>query len=136
MKTGFAHLPQNKQEELRLLKQVICSDRNVHMLILFGSFAKGTWVEDEYKEDGITYGYHSDFDLLVVTAREDFKQQIKIEKPIRERCVDNKMIKTRISPIFHGIKHINSMLEYGNYFFADIKKEGIMLFDSGRYKLS
>jgi HEPN domain-containing protein len=28
------------------------------------------------------------------------------------------------------------MLEYGNYFFADIKKEGIMLFDSGRYKLS
>jgi HEPN domain-containing protein len=28
------------------------------------------------------------------------------------------------------------MLEYGNYFFADIKKEGIVLFDSGRYKLS
>jgi uncharacterized protein len=136
LKTNIGHLPENKQEELRLLKQVIAADRNVHMLILFGSFATGKWVEDKYTEDGITFTYNSDFDLLVVTYREDFKTQMKIEQAIKERCIDNNRVHTRVSPIFHGIKHVNGMLEYGNYFFADIKKEGIMLFDSGRYQLS
>lgn len=136
MKTSVDHLPDNKQQELKLLKQVIASDRNVHMLILFGSFATGKWVEDKYTEEGITYTYNSDFDLLVVMVRENFKAQMKIEQAIKEQCVDNNRVTTRVSPIFHGIKHVNSMLEYGNYFFADIKKEGIVLFDSGRYKLS
>jgi len=37
------------------------------MLILFGSYVRGDWVRDRYVEDGVTYTYESDFDLLVVT---------------------------------------------------------------------
>ena len=33
-------------------------------IILFGSYARGTWVEDGYVKAGITYEYKSDFDLL------------------------------------------------------------------------
>ncbi|MFA6135686.1 MAG: nucleotidyltransferase domain-containing protein, partial [Phycisphaerae bacterium] len=36
------------------------------MLILFGSYAKGNWVNDRYVEGDIVYSYESDFDLLVV----------------------------------------------------------------------
>ena len=38
------------------------------MVILFGSFARGDWVHDIYKEDHITYEYASDYDLLIITV--------------------------------------------------------------------
>ena len=37
------------------------------MIILFGSYSRGNWVEDVYKENGTTYEYKSDYDILVVT---------------------------------------------------------------------
>ena len=37
------------------------------MIILFGSYARGEWVEDIYTEGHITYEYISDFDILVLT---------------------------------------------------------------------
>ena len=38
-------------------------------------------------------------------------------------------------PIYNGIEFVNRELQEGNYFFGDIKKEGILLFDTTRYKL-
>ncbi|RYE05149.1 MAG: nucleotidyltransferase domain-containing protein [Rickettsiaceae bacterium] len=34
------------------------------MIILFGSYARGNWAQDEYIEQGITYSYQSDLDKL------------------------------------------------------------------------
>ncbi len=136
MKTSLTHLPANKQEELRLLRDVIATDKNVHMVILFGSYATGKWVHDVYAEDGTTYSYDSDYDILVITPTENFSNKIKIEEAINVKCVVPGRVKTSINTIFHGIKHVNNALLYGNYFFSDIKKEGIMLFDSGKYGLA
>jgi uncharacterized protein len=133
LKTDISHLPQNKQEELKLLKQVIATDRQVHIVILFGSYATGKWVNDIYVEEGITYSYHSDYDILVITPTENYSTRLRVEEAIKHRCVDSGRIKTPINAIFHGIRHVNNALTYGNYFFADIKKEGILLFDSGKY---
>jgi len=44
-------------------------------------------------------------------------------------------IKTPISPIVHDIDFINRRLEKAQYFFSDIKKQGIVLYDSGQLKL-
>jgi uncharacterized protein len=33
------------------------------ILILFGSFARGDWVNDRYVEDDVVYSYQSEFDL-------------------------------------------------------------------------
>ena len=38
--------------------------------------------------------------------------------------------------ITHTIQHVNDMLEDNSYFFNDIKKEGIMLYNSGKYELA
>jgi uncharacterized protein len=43
---------------------------------------------------------------------------------------------TPLNIIFHGIEYLNSEIEDGNYFFIDILKEGIMLFDSGDFQLA
>ena len=41
----------------------------VEMIILFGSHARGTWVDDIYTEKGTTYTYKSDYDLLIVLSK-------------------------------------------------------------------
>jgi HEPN domain-containing protein len=38
--------------------------------------------------------------------------------------------------VIESIDYINSELEKGKYFFSDIKKEGILLYDSGDFKLA
>jgi uncharacterized protein len=136
LKTTIDHLPSHKQEELVALTTLISGSKEVHMVILFGSYATGKWVEDRYIEKGITYEYRSDYDLLVVLTHEEFSQKIKIEDKIKEQLIVTGKVKTPVNPIFHGVKHINRALSYGNYFFADIKKEGILLYDSGKFKLA
>lgn len=37
--------------------------------------------------------------------------------------------------ISHHIHEVNKKLKEGHYFFSDIKKEGVLLYDSGNYKL-
>ena len=54
MKTSLSHLPEKNQEELALIKEVIlenCYVFSVEMIILFGSYSTGKWVEDRYVKD-------------------------------------------------------------------------------------
>lgn len=136
MKEKLDHLPKSKQEELQLLTQQLSAFKEVEQVILFGSYARGNWVEDQYVEKGITYEYRSDFDLLVVLTHEDLKQKFRIEDRIKAELVSTGMVTTPVSLIFHGIKQLNASLTMGNYFFKDIKEEGLVLYDSGKVNLA
>lgn len=127
------HLPQEKQKELVRLADILGTSHGVEMVILFGSYARGNWVEDLYAEKGITYEYKSDFDILVVTTHDDLKNNHRIEEKVEQDSTGS--VLTSVSLIFHSIKHLNQALRRGNYFFQDIKKEGIVLYDSGNFQL-
>ena len=135
MKTSLAHLPQEKQEELSLIKEIILSNAPVEMIILFGSYSTDKWVEDSYLEEGTTYEYTSDIDILVVTRKEKSAQNdwrwCRIEDKI---SAQKKLTDTHI--IAHGIGLLNEKIRENYYFFADIRKEGTMLYDSGNYQLA
>ena len=85
-------------------------------------------------KNGILYEYKSDYDLLVVTRNDDLKANFKIETRVDELQAI-RMVKTPVSLIFHSGKHLNQALREGNYFFKDIKKEGIVLYDTGTVTL-
>jgi HEPN domain-containing protein/predicted nucleotidyltransferase len=107
------------------------------MIILFGSHARGDWVADSYVEDHITYTYVSDYDILVVTEKKKSPSFEGFLESKVERLADGSgIMRTPVSVISHDIKFVNRKLEEGKYFFCDIKKEGIMLYDSGKYKLA
>lgn len=135
MKERLSHLPTEKQEELRLLTEVLAACKSVEMVILFGSYARGNFVEDSYVEKGVHYEYKSDYDLLVVTTHDDLKEKYRIEEKIEKQLEATGKVHTTIHPIFHSIKHLNQALSEGNYFFQDIKKEGIVLHDTGKFEL-
>ena len=129
-------LPQTKQEELNLLTKLLSIFKEVEMVLLFGSYARGNWTEDQYIEKGITYEYRSDYDILVVLTHEDLKQKFRIEDKVKTELTNTGKVKTPVSLIFHSIKHLNKALTIGNYFFKDIKEEGKVLYDSQKFKLA
>ncbi len=97
------------------------------MIILFGSYAKGNYVEHRYTgKDGILYEYISDYDFLVVTKKNNIKEY-ELDDLVMSRT---HQFKPPINLQVHEIEYINQGLEFGQYFFADIIKEGILLYDT------
>lgn len=129
MKTSISHLPEKKQFEIKRIADIIQEVLHPEKIILFGSHAKGTWVEDRYTDKhGTTYEYISDYDILVVT-KESVEKASSHESKIMDK-VDR--YKPPVNLEIHGIEYINTGLEEGEYFFVDIVKEGILLYDTGR----
>ncbi|MGJ1434425.1 HEPN domain-containing protein [Sphingobacterium siyangense] len=129
----LSHLPQHKQSELAEIVKVICEVAEPAKIILFGSHTSDKWVEDEYEERGATYSYISDYDILVVISDGDKDREHDIASKIENRTLK---YKNDVSPIVHSFNYVNKGLEMGQYFFRDIIKEGIVLFDSGEFIFS
>jgi len=65
MKTSLTHLPKNKRNELtRIIERIRERVDSIQMIILFGSYARGNWVDDTCTKGHITYEYISDFDVF------------------------------------------------------------------------
>ena len=132
MKRSIAHLPKRKQDDLYfLVKKVVERLPQTTMIILYGSYAKGGYVEyDERIEFGIPTSYMSDYDILVVTdGISDKEAGMKLD------TVDNLYYKypesqTPVEFINDDISKLNSDLSEGRYFYTEIKREGILLYDS------
>ena len=133
MNTSIEYLPYHKQKELNTLTELLQQFKEVEMVILFGSYARNTWVEDRYVEKDIVYEYKSDFDILVVTTRDDIYRSFRIEEKVDKKLEG--IVRTPISLIFHSINEVNRALTWGSYFFCDIKKEGVVLYNSEKYSL-
>lgn len=135
MKTSLSHLPESKQAELKAIKEALIPRyAEVEMIILFGSYAKGTWVEEKYEDKGITYEYKSDYDLLIILSKNGHANADSFVQSVSVR-LDELNLETPVNPIFHGIEFVNTELRDGNYFFDEIKQEGILLFTASRYAL-
>mgnify|MGYP002354132491 FL=1 len=136
MRSGIDHLPAGTQSEIRKIVDAIRQRFPAEMIILFGSFARGDWVDDRYTENGIVYEYKSDFDILVVVDTEVLAIRKESNKHWQNKLRRDTLLETPLNVIFHGIGYLNSEIETGNYFFVEILKEGVMLYDSGRFSLS
>lgn len=65
MKTSVDHLSPSKRNKLARLVHLLRQAGPVEMIVLFGSHARGDWVQDRET------GYESDYDLLVITRSRD-----------------------------------------------------------------
>ncbi len=133
MKTSLDHLPEGKQQQLRRAIDIIQEVVSPGMLILFGSYARGDWVE-ELADDGVHYQYQSDFDLLAVVKNEALATKIERKNSLHNRL--HREIKTPVSLIAEDIHFVNRRLSKGQYFYTDILREGVMLHDSGVFELA
>jgi len=134
MKKSLANLPEYKVNELATITETILKELDdVQMIILFGSYARGNWIEDVCSDKDCTYEYKSDFDILVVTKYAEAANNPELRHKIEGEL---NRTETTVNIVFHDIQFINAQLSNGQYFFSDIQKEGIILYDSGRFRFA
>ncbi|MHC4394330.1 MAG: HEPN domain-containing protein [Planctomycetota bacterium] len=135
MKKSLAHLPQYKSEELKLIVEKIRERIEPQMIILYGSYARGDYKEQKDLPPDRKSGHVSDYDILVVTSEKKTADNTGLWHNVTKKC-DKLNLSTHVRIIAHDIQYLSIQLAEGQYFFADIKKEGCMLYDSGNYKLA
>ncbi len=144
----LAHLPDRKRRELERAAQILFGEfedslktklsekgrrGRILKLILFGSYARGDWVEDRKS------GYRSDYDLLVVVNYETFGEQYESWEKAAERFLQELTITRRFSApvnfIVHTYQDLNDQLAHGRPFFVDIARDGIVLYEAPGFPL-
>lgn len=140
MKRSIKRLPKCTQEELTVLLELMRHYiEHCQMIILYGSYARGNYVLWDSKiEFGVVTSYQSDYDLLVVVANSTAKKVEERLHKVTAKYHHHFEGRRHASPQF-VVEHINTVnnnLEESQYFFTDIVKDGIMLYDSGKCKLA
>lgn len=142
MKTSISFLPEKKQEELRTIIHGICEllGDDCEMIILFGSYARNDYVDyDQRTEYGVRTYFMSDYDILVLTSGKEsgFTVTRKLNR-VEENFYQGRhhSMTTPIQFIQETFEYFNKAIRKGYYFYTDISKEGVLLYNSGRQKLS
>ena len=135
MKFSLEHLPKTKQTELRkLTNEIIKSCDDVEKVILFGSYARGTFKEEKDLKADRKSGHVSDYDILVVTEKLETVPEFKYWNS--DQYLDKLNLSAAVRILAINIDQLNEHLENGHYLYSDIEKEGIALFDSKKYQLA
>lgn len=140
MKTSLDHLPDGKRREIEHVLEILHEEfedvlktgkaawkqkGRILKIILFGSYARGGWVD----EGNTGKGYRSDFDLLIVVNNKKLADYSRYWYKAKDRLIRDKGIDTPVSFIVHNRRFVNEALRMGQYFFSDIRREGIALYE-------
>ncbi|MEM9617979.1 MAG: HEPN domain-containing protein [Pseudomonadota bacterium] len=148
MRTDIDHLPEKKRWELARIQEILFEEfelakgngkkakgtpGRILKLVLFGSYARGDWVDEAGKT---AKGYQSDFDLLIVVNRKAFTDMATYWYRAEDRIIQDASIKTPIGLIVHTLSEVNEKLAQGQYFFLDIIRDGIVLYELNGQRFS
>ena len=142
MTSSLDHLPEGKRRELAHVVETVRAGfaeaiasrtqprfraGKLLKVVLFGSYARGDWIEDPVGR------YFSDYDLLVVVNHDDLTDIAEFWETTETRLLEDlsagTVLRTPVSLIYHSLDDVNDKLRLGRYFFMDILKDGIVLFE-------
>ena len=144
LKEKLAHLPPDKIADLEFITDKIIQTGAAEMIVLYGSHARGDYKDGKIKEvGGIPTLFRSDYDILVIVDRPDEKEEpdrrLSYFQPVFVGETSIK-IKDMLKPylgeipvqvIVEQISRVNRLIEDRQFFFLDIRQEGIELYNSG-----
>ncbi len=145
MRNDLDHLPADKQRELERVVQIIFEEfedafalsrhewkkaGRILKILLYGSYARGTWVDEPHTAKG----YKSDYDLLIIVSDQRLTDRVKYWLKVDDRLMREygitATLKTPVNFIVHTLQEVNDGLAHGRYFFMDVAKDGIALYES------
>jgi len=142
MPTALDHLPASRQRELAHVVRVLYEEfeaahalgtkswkkaGRIFKIVLYGSFARGDWVDDPVG------GYQSDYDILIVVNDErltEFEFWSAAEDRLMRDTTITKALSAPVNFIVHSLTDVNAQLEKGRPFFVDIVSQGIALYEA------
>lgn len=145
MRDDLSHLPQKQQDELGRATRILMEEfekaialgnqawkrgGKILKIILFGSYARNDWVDEPEN------GYQSDFDLLIVVSHEKLTDIADYWYIAEDRILRDESIGRQVNIIVHDINEVNQALKRGEYFWADIVRDGIVLYELPNHPLA
>jgi len=145
MRTDVDHLPEKQQAELKRVQEILLHEfgeaisrstsdsrryGKIYKIILFGSYARDDWVDDAKG------GYQSDFDLLVVVSHKDLTDISDYWYVAEDKILRDPSIGRLVNIIVHSFDEVNDALSRGEYFWTDIARDGIALYELKGYVLA
>ena len=145
MRDDLSHLPDKQQAELERAKRILMEEFDkatslgnqawkrggrILKIILFGSYARNDWVDDPDN------GYQSDFDLLIVVSHEKLTDVAEYWYVAEDRILHDAAIERQVNIIVHDLDEVNQALKRGEYFWADIVRDGIVLYELPNHPLA
>lgn len=150
MRTALDHLPPHKQREIERVVQLVFEEfedsfalarrewkkqGRILKVVLYGSYARGGWVDEPHTAKG----YKSDYDLLIIVNDARLTDRVKYwsrldERLMREYGVTG-TLKTPVNFIVHTLGEVNDGLAHGRYFFIDVARDGIALYQADEEEL-
>ena len=138
MRRDVDHLPEVQQEELRRVQDVLMAEFSeaiaratsawrkygkIYKIILFGSYARDDWVDEPEN------GYQSDFDLLVIVSHRDLTDIEHYWYVAEDKILRDASVARPVNIIVHSLEEVNQSLGRGEYFWVDIARDGIILYE-------
>lgn len=138
MRDDLSHLPEKQQGELARATRILMDEferaislgnqpwkrgGRILKVILFGSYARNDWVDDPQN------GYQSDFDLLIVVSHEKLTDIADYWYIAEDSILRDEAIGRQVNIIVHDLDEVNQALKRGEYFWADIVRDGIVLYE-------
>lgn len=138
MRSDIDHLPPVQQSELDRVKQTLMGEfadaiaranqpwkknGKILKIILFGSYARTDWVDEPEN------GYQSDFDLLVIVSHPDLTDVADYWYVAEDKILHDSAIARPVNIIVHTLDEVNQALSRGEYFWTDIARDGIVLYE-------
>jgi predicted nucleotidyltransferase/HEPN domain-containing protein len=145
MRTDLDHLPSDQQDELARVVRILMAEfdvvtarasqpwrRNgkIYKIILFGSYARNDWVDEPEN------GYQSDFDLLLVVSHRDLTEIADYWYVAEDKILRDEAIRRPVNIIVHSLDEVNQALKRGEYFWVDIVRDGIALYELSGHPLA
>src|SRR3954449_11188123 len=151
MRTDLDHLPPAKQRELERVVQILFEEFDearvlatqdwkkkgrILKIILYGSYARGGWVDEPHTAKG----YQSDFDLLIIVNDKRLTDRVeywvKAEERLNRELAITKTLRTPVNFIVHTLAEVNDGLAQGRFFFIDVARDGIAIYQSDDSELA
>jgi predicted nucleotidyltransferase/HEPN domain-containing protein len=145
MRTDLDHLPPAKQRELERVVQILFEEfgdataiatsdwkkqARIAKVILYGSYARGGWVDEPHTAKG----YQSDYDLLIIVNHRKLTDRVEYwataEDRLNRELAITRSLRTPVNFIVHTMAEVTTGLSEGRYFFIDIARDGIALYES------
>jgi len=138
VRSDIDHLPPVQQSELDRVKQTLMGEfadaiaranqpwkknGKILKIILFGSYARTDWVDEPEN------GYQSDFDLLVIVSHPDLTDVADYWYVAEDKILHDSAIARPVNIIVHTLDEVNQALSRGEYFWTDIARDGIVLYE-------
>lgn len=143
MRTDIDHLPPHKQRELERVVQIVFEEfedalalatqgwkkkGRIAKIVLYGSYARGGWVDEPHTAKG----YQSDYDLLIIVNDKRLTDRVEYWSKLDDRLIREfgvtKTLRTPVNFIVHSLDEVNAGLSQGRYFFIDVAGDGIALY--------